>query len=284
MGVTGQVGGAIADRLLEEGKKVRAFVRNAGKAAVWADRGCELAAGDANDADALTQAFKDAEGVFVMLPPDFDPSPEFPEARQAVGALHKALSAAKPGRVVALSTIGGHLERPSLLSQLHMLETVLGTLPLPIAFLRPAWFIENISWDIPAARESGVVPSFLQPLERVFPMIGTRDIGKVAAELLLEQWQGRRVVELEGPGRISPNEIANAISDLLARDVRMEAVPRETWERHFESQGMKNPTPRMQMLDGFNEGWLEFEGGESGSRKTQTTLREVLPGLVGRVQ
>ena len=28
----------------------------------------------------------------------------------------------------------------------------------------------------------------------------------------------------------------------------------ETWESLFESQGMKNPTPRIRMLDGFNEG------------------------------
>jgi hypothetical protein len=31
-----------------------------------------------------------------------------------------------------------------------------------------------------------------------------------------------------------------------------EAVPRDTWERLFASQGMKNPAPRAQMLDGFN--------------------------------
>jgi hypothetical protein len=28
----------------------------------------------------------------------------------------------------------------------------------------------------------------------------------------------------------------------------------------------------MQMLDGFNEGWIEFEGGISASKKTTTTL------------
>jgi hypothetical protein len=31
------------------------------------------------------------------------------------------------------------------------------------------------------------------------------------------------------------------------------------------SQGMKNPAPRAQMLDGFNEGWIEFENGEHGA-------------------
>lgn len=45
---------------------------------------------------------------------------------------------------------------------------------------------------------------------------------------------------------------------------------------------MKNPEPRMQMLDGFNEGWIDFEGGEAGSRKGKVTLKTVLAGLVER--
>jgi len=47
----------------------------------------------------------------------------------------------------------------------------------------------------------------------------------------------------------------------------MEPVPRETWESLFKSQGMKNRTLRIEMLDGFNEGWIEFERAESGARK-----------------
>jgi len=35
--------------------------------------------------------------------------------------------------------------------------------------------------------------------------------------------------------------------------VRMDAVPRETWEQLFRSQRMKNPTPRIRMLDGLRE-------------------------------
>jgi hypothetical protein len=45
---------------------------------------------------------------------------------------------------------------------------------------------------------------------------------------------------------------------------------------------MKNPAPRAQMLDGFNEGWLEFESGEMGSLKGQTGLETVLRQLVAR--
>ena len=49
-------------------------------------------------------------------------------------------------------------------------------------------------------------------------------------------------------------------------------MPRDTWEALFRSQGMKNPLPRIRMLDGFNEGWIEFEAGESGSRKGNCTI------------
>jgi hypothetical protein len=36
------------------------------------------------------------------------------------------------------------------------------------------------------------------------------------------------------------------------------------------------------MLDGFNEGWIEFENGAVGSRKGEVALRSVLQTLVGR--
>ena len=103
--------------------------------------------------------------------------------------------------------------------------------------------MENSSWDVAPAAKNGMIPSFLQPLDKPVPMVATADIGRLAAELLQETWSGRRVVELEGPQRVTPNEIASTFADLLGRPVRVEAVPRETWESLFKSQGMKNPTP-----------------------------------------
>jgi uncharacterized protein YbjT (DUF2867 family) len=142
--------------------------------------------------------------------------------------------------------------------------------------------MENCSWDVDPAREEGVIPSFLQPLDKPFPMVATADIGRVAAELFQNTWTGHRVVELEGPRRLTPNDIASTFADLLGRTVRTEVVPRETWEPLFRSQGMKNPVPRIQMLDGFNNGWIEFEGGASGPRKGTVELKSVLKSLIDR--
>jgi uncharacterized protein YbjT (DUF2867 family) len=277
-GITGQVGGAVAENLLTRGKQVRAVVRNPSKGRTWAGRGCEVAPAEINDSDALTKAFSNAEGVFVVLPPIFDPSPGFPEASEAIESIRKALSAAKPPRVVCLSTIGAQVKRPNQLNQLQMLEKTIGGLALPITFLRPAWFMENCALDVAPARELGVVPCFLQPLDKQVPMIATADIGKVAAQILLSS-ENPGVVELEGPERISPYKIAAVFAQLLGKDVRMQIVPRDSWEPLFRAQGMTNPLPRMQMLDGFNEGWIEFEGGETKSLKGTTTLDAVLRSL-----
>src|SRR5262249_54654431 len=122
--------------------------------------------------------------------------------------------------------------------------------------------------------------SFLQPLGKPFPMIATAEVGRVAAELIQEDWNGCRVVELEAAHRITPNEVAATFAKILGRPVRIAAVPRETWGSLFKSQGMKNPLPRIQMLDGFNEGWIEFEREESGSMKGKVSLEMVLRGLI----
>jgi uncharacterized protein YbjT (DUF2867 family) len=281
-GITGQVGGAAARTLLDRGLSVRGVMRNAAKGVTWRERGCEIALAGMNDAGALTAALTGVEGVFLMIPPIFDPTPGFPEARGIIATVMTAIEAAKPSKVVCLSTIGAQATQPNLLNQLGLLEQALGALPLPVCFLRAAWFMENAAWDVSPARDAGVVPSFLQPLEKPVPMVATADVGHLAAALLQENWTGRRIVELEGPRRITPNQIAATFAEILGRPVRMEAVPRDAWEELFASQGMKNPTPRAQMVDGFNKGWIEFESGAQSSRKGHTELKAVLKQLVAR--
>jgi len=281
-GITGKIGSQLARTLLAEHKPVRAVVRDIRKGRPWELQGCEVAQADINDSAALAAAFQGAEAIFILVPPNFDPLPGFPEAHATAAALKSALTASHPGKVVYLSTIGTQAAQSNLLTSHTIIEKALGQLPVPITFLRPAWFMENAAWDVASARGSGIIPSFLQPLDKRVPMVATVDIAQVAAELLQEEWVGHRVVELEGPTRVTPNQIAATFSDLLGHAVTIEAVPRDTWQSLFEYQGMKNPTPRIRMLDGFNEGWIEFEGGETGSRKGKETLQAVLKTLTGQ--
>jgi uncharacterized protein YbjT (DUF2867 family) len=279
-GITGNVGGEAARNLLAAGAAVRAVVRDESKGAEWKKQGCEIAVADIHDAESLKRAFAGTEGVFVLVPPVFDPKPDFAEAKSVATSLRSAIEAARPGKVVYLSTIGAQAKQENLLTQHTLIESALRGLTTPITFLRPGWFMENATWDVTPARDKGVIPSFLQPLDKKVPMVATADIGRVAAELLQETWSGSRVVELEGPQRVSPNDVASTFAKLLGKPVRMEVVPRDSWEELFRAQGMTNPGPRIRMLDGFNAGWIDFESGEAGTRKGVVPLETVLKKLV----
>jgi len=281
-GITGKVGGALAQTLLSANQPVRAVVRDPGRAQAWAERGCEVAAASMDDAASLAAAFEGVTGGFILPPSEFDPSPGFPEARAVIDAVKTALESARPGKVVCLSTIGAQATQSNLLTQRTLMEQALSELPMPVAFLRPGWFMENAAWDVGPAHDEGVVHSFLQPLDKTVPMVATADVGRVAAQLLQETWSGKRVVELEGPQRVSPNDLAAAFAEILGRPVRAEAVPRETWDALFRAQGMKDPMPRIRMLDGFNEGWIDFEGDEATVVKGRVELETVLRRLVSQ--
>jgi NAD(P)H dehydrogenase (quinone) len=281
-GITGNVGSEVARTLLSANKPVRAVVRDAAKAEAWATRGCEIAVATMDDPSRLAAAFRGASAVFVLPPPEFDPSPGFPEARAIVDNLVRALEEARPQRVVCLSTVGADAPNENLLSVRALLEHAFRALPMPISFLRAAWFLDNAAWDVTAARDDGVMRSFLQPLDKAFPMVAARDVGRTAALLLQQEWAGTRVVELEGPRRVSPDDLAAAFAHALGRSVRAESVPRDSWERLFRDQGMKNPGPRMRMLDGFNEGWIEFRDHGRYAIKGQVTAESVIAELVAR--
>ncbi|MGY2402704.1 NAD(P)H-binding protein [Pseudomonas sp. SDO5271_S396] len=276
-GITGKVGGALARELLKQGQAVRGVVRNAAKGEDWKKLGCEIAIADMTDAPALTEAFKGATAVFILPPPCFDPQPGFPEAQAEIAAIVEALKAAAPPKVLCLSTIGAQATQVNLLTTRTMMEQALSDLDLPVTFLRPGWFMENSLYDLIAARESGVINSFLQPLDKAVPMIATADIGLLGAQLIQQHWSGRRVVELEGPQRVSPNDLALALTQVLGRGVTAHVVPRDTWEPLFREQGAQNPMPRIRMIDGFNEEWICFEHDRvlKGQTSLITVLREL---------
>ena len=280
-GITGKVGAAVARSLLSDDQSVRAILRDRSKGAAWAQLGCDIAVADISDTAALAAAFEGMAGVFVVLPPVFDPAPGFPEAAGFINSLRAALARAKPTKVVALSTIGADAPQPNLLNVLGRMEEALGSLPMPVTFLRAAWFMENAAWDIASAKK-GLIQSYLQPLDRPVPMVSADDVGRAAAELLKERWEGKRVVELEGAQRVSPNALAAAFANVLGTPVRAEVVPRDRWESIFRTQGMKNPTPRMQMIDGFNAGWIDFPDRGAHARKGAISVDQAIATLIQR--
>jgi NAD(P)H dehydrogenase (quinone) len=283
MGITGRVGSAIADNLLAHGDKVRAIVRDPGKAARWKARGAEIAMADFDDPSALASAFEGMDGVFVMLPPNFAPARGFPEARKTLASYHAALSKALPKKAVYLSSIGAQQASGlGLITNSHLLEQTLGDLPIAHAFLRPGWFMENHAWDVTTAKSEGRIFSNLYPLDRKFSLVATADIGNAAADVLRQEWTGTRYIEVAGPEQYSPNDIARALSSALGRTIEAVAVPREKWTEFFIGQGMPEgrTEPRAEMVDAFNSGWIHFGVPGTEHITGATNLTSVIAKLV----
>jgi len=284
-GITGQVGGAVARALLAGGQNVRAIVRDPGKAEEWAAQGAEIAVADFNDRASLAAAFDGTEGVYAMLPANFAPDPDFTESRAIIHTLRQALASAKTNKVCFLSSVGAqHDHGLGLITQLYLLEQEMHNLSIPSAFIRPGWFMENSNGDIPVVRASQQLPAFLQPLDRAFPMVATEDIGRAIANVLQQEWSGNRVVEIEGPKRYSQNDLAEIFGSLMGTQVQANAVPRDQWAAQFEAQGAAPNVlgPRIEMLDGFNSGWIDFEGQGAEHIVGKRTMEEVLTAALSK--
>lgn len=258
-GITGHVGGAAARLLLTEGRQVRALVRDPQKAAEWSPKGVDLRHGDLTDPAAVASALEGVEGAFVMQPTPVAVGPGFPEAKALIASFVEALRQAPPPRLVVLSSVGSQ-QTTGLgnITQTHLLEEALGDLPFPTAFVRAGAFIENNIGALERAASTGWFESFLQPTNRAFPMVATADIGTEVARLLVGDWSGKKIVELGS--RISPDDLARAMSEVLGRPVQARPIRREEWTARLEAMGLpKEKTgPWEEMQEGFNSGWIDF--------------------------
>jgi NAD(P)H dehydrogenase (quinone) len=269
MGITGRVGGATAESLLAAGKTVRGVVRNPEKARHWEKRGVELVQSAYDDTAGLTRAFAGAEGVFAMIPPDFAPDPGLPDQRRTIAAIRQALEQAKPGKAVFLSSIGSEQPRElGLITSTHLMEESTRELPIPVAYLRAGSFMENWLGALDHIRATGEMPFFYAPLERKFPLVATRDIGRAGAKVLQENWTGVRVLEVDGPqGGTDLHETAAAFGRALGRDVKAVPLPEAAWQGVLEAMG--TPADRTglykEMVKSFNSGWIHF--GNPGTEK-----------------
>ncbi len=229
-GVTGRTGAIAAQALIDAGVPVRVVVRDRAKAARWAEQGAEVAVADLADSAALTQAFTGARGAYLVKPPNYALDNLFEHADVTARAVAAAVRAAGLPKLVLLSSVGA--DRPDgtgVIATNRTAERRLAELGIPVMFLRAAYFMENWARVVDSVRTQGILPSLLAPVERAIPMVATEDIGRVAADVLREDWIGIRKIGLEGPTAYSPGDIADIFSRLLNRPVRPVALEPSAW-------------------------------------------------------
>ncbi|MBN9414322.1 hypothetical protein ABS71_01285 [bacterium SCN 62-11] len=277
-GVTGNTGKAAAQELLRLNQPVRVLVRQAARAADWKTAGAEVVEADLGNAESLTAALRGAAGAYLLNPPNHGAADPLESAHQQGLVLARAIRDSGLPRAVVLSSVGGHLpEGTGIVETTYRLEQTLQG--LPVTFLRPSYFAENWAPLVGLAREQGVLPSMLQPLDKAIPMIATEDIGREAARILLEA-NPPAVVELVGPS-VSPAQVAEWLSSLLHKPVQVVPNPRDQWESQLEGAGASKRGAELVagLQDAINAERLQFQNARQ-VRQATTPVLEVLRALL----
>jgi uncharacterized protein YbjT (DUF2867 family) len=261
MGASGKTGGWAAEALIKKGEKIRVIGRSAEHLQHLTERGAEPIVGDQEDPEFLTQAFKNADCVYAMIPPKLDA----PDERQHYNKLGKAIVEAvkRSGvkKLVFLSSLGAERDTGTgPILGLHDVEKSLDQLKdVDIVFLRAGFFFENTLMGIERIKNERVYSYAADP-DIPIPMVATRDIGNKAAELLQKRsFKGHIVEELFGD-RLTLREVTSTLAKKLdIPNLRYEQLSGEKAIQHMVGMGMSQNIAKafLEMSEAFNKGWIK---------------------------
>jgi uncharacterized protein YbjT (DUF2867 family) len=273
---TGQIGRALVRRLLDAHVPLRLIARNPEKPIVKEAlaRGALVFRGSLDDRELLKRALEGASALFWLTPPSYDTKDVVARYAEFGECAADAIAATGVPRVVHCSSFGAHLDGPiGPIRGNRRVELALDRSGAHVVHLRPSYFMDNDLWAIPSIRGAS---SIFLPISgsRQIPRIATRDIAKEAAGLLLERsFQGRSVIELEGPARVTFDENAAAISRILDRPISHVTVSSSSAQAALRSIGMTEDAAArvVELYEALESGYL---GGSppAAPRKTKTTI------------
>lgn len=289
-GASGNAGSVTAARLREAGRAVRAVVRHERQGEALARLGCEIALADLTDRVSVAKAIEGAHAVQILCPvPRDDPHPA-DSMRHTIDIAAGALRANPPPRVLALSDYGAELDHGTGITLLfHYLEAQLKPVVSHLTFLRAAEHMQNWGRVMPGALKAGVLPSLHHPLDKRFPSVAAQDVGRLAADLLLDDDPAGeitpRIVSIEGPQRISALDVARTLGELSGREVVAQALPHEAWTPMLLHAGLSAEHAQLitDLYETHNEGRIDVEAGVGERRFGATGLAEVLAAMLPKV-
>src|SRR5258708_1826437 len=285
LGATGKVGGAAARELRARGKAVRAVVRDASKAEALRHLGCEIAIADYQNVSALSEAFSGATAVLALCPMNPRAANAMDDHAQMIDAIVVAIDKSKPGIVVAISDYGAHEElQGSITSIFRVLEQKLSMVSSSKIILRSAEHMQNWGRSLSGAAKSGMLPLFYTPANRRFPLVSAPDVGRVAADLLIEAKHGcpNRIVHVEGPIRYSTTDLLQAMEQVAGRPVSPVVVPEQNWLGVLTSAGLTESYASLVagMYAANNAGRIEIEPNSVEVRRGTSTLTTTFGALL----
>ena len=238
---TGTIGKQVLKNVLKSGESVRVIARDPSRLPSHIRKSVEVVQGSHGDIDVVNKAFKGADDVFWLVPPD--PHAKSVEAAY-VDFTRPACDAIKNlgvGRVVGISAIGRGTAvagNAGLVTASLAMDDLIARTGVSSRSLTMPSFMDNVLMQLEPIKTKGI---FFSPIDgdRKLPACATRDIASVAAKLLLDRsWIGHGHVAVLGPEDRSFNDMAQIMSEVLGKPVRFQQIPFEAYKSRFIELGM----------------------------------------------
>jgi uncharacterized protein YbjT (DUF2867 family) len=279
IGATGNIGRALTGKLVKGGTKVRAIGRSEEKLASLARQGADTRAGALEDTAFVAGALRGADAAFLMIPPHYNAPDMRADQRRLGASLIEAVKTSGSTRVVVLSSLGGGLSASTgPILGLHEFENaVRGVAGLSAVILRPTYFMENHLGSIGLIKHAGINGSAMRPDTRL-PMVATRDIAGVAAEILSQPtFTGVAVREVLGPRDYSMQEATAILGAAIGKpDLAYVQFADADFKKGLEGAGFSADVADkfVEMNAAFNAGTIQATVQRTAANTTATTLEQ----------
>ena len=243
------------------------------------DKGAEPFVGSVTDALAMVRAFHGAEAMYLMIPPN-NAAENFRAYQNEVGKVYaRAIRQAGISFVINLSSFGAQLSQGAgPISGLHDVEQHLNRIEgLNVVHLRPGFFMENLFFSFDLIRNQNINGSPLRG-DLLIPMIATRDIAQVAAQLLLSlDFSGQSTRELLGQRDITMQEATRIIGKAIGKEgLAYVQFPYEQAEQAMVGMGLSQDVARsfIEMDRALNEERVHPLEKRSAANTTPTSFEQ----------
>ena len=273
---TGTIGQQVLENLLDSGEPIRVIVRDPARLPSQSRGRIEVIQGSHGDIDVVSKAFKGADAVFWLVPPDFRANNVMAAYLDFTRPACDALRSQRVKRVVGVSALGrGWPRNAGLVSASLAMDDLIASTGVSYRALTMPSFMDNILRQAEAIKNQGM---FFSPIsgDRKLPTCATRDIAAVAAKLLLDpSWSGQGSVSILGPEDLSFNDMAKIMSEALGKPVRFQQIPFAAFKARLTASGMSEAMAQgtLDMMVAKNEG-LDNAEPRTPQSTTPTTFRQ----------
>ena len=238
---TGMIGSQVLAKLLAAGEQIRVIARDPSRLPADVSAKVEVVQGSHGDGRIVGEAFKGADAVFWLPPPN--PTATSVEA-VFTGFARPACEAIRQQgvkHVVGISGIGrgtAIVDRAGYVTASLAMDEMIAATGTNFRALAMPSFMDNMLRQAAAIRNEGV---FFSPIsgDRKLPTCATRDIADAAARLLLDRsWRGQGHVAVLGPEDLSFNDMAAIMTDVLEKPVRFQQIPLDAYKVRLIEFGM----------------------------------------------